>query len=418
MVREVKASILFLEQQSWRAGAQRVLEEAIKVLEREFVVLAAFPEDGPFAADLRRLGVETLIYPLGRYRSGPKCLADLAAFPYRSIRCALRLADVVRRRQVRLIYINAPRGLWAGALAGRLTGVPTLFHLHMTLTRRSDRLVAGLGARHVTKIVACSGSAAAGLPQRDSARKLEVIYNPVRRLPEGPSPVPPEPPKTLAEAGPRPPGRRPIIGVVGRITPSKGQHVALGALGELVRRGLSPLLVFVGATHPHSPADEAYLRSLWSKADSMGLSAHVWWAGYQENPGPFYKLFEVLVIPTTTSEGLPLAALEAMRDGVPVVGSDVRGISEIVRHGHNGFLAPAGDESALAAHLAQVLLDPQLRSRLGAGARATISTTGDSAEHGRFSTEGFGRALRRVVSELCPPLPAAEREPALAPGQL
>lgn len=415
----MKPSILFLEQQSWRAGAQRVLEEIIRALDQEFSTLVAFPEDGPFVEDLGKLGVETLFYPLGRYCSGPKSLRDMAVFPCRSARCALHLAEIVRGRHVRLIYINGPRCLWAGALAGRLTGVPTLFHLHLTLTRPADRLVAVLGVRQVTKIIACSGSAAAGLPQSGSAlgRKLEVIYNPVRRWPSAPSPILPRLPVDRAESNSRA-AARPVVGVVGRITRAKGQHVALGAIGELVRRGLSPLAVFVGATDRHNPADEAYLRALQQRSHSLGVTAHVWWAGYQENPGPFYQIFDVLVVPTTTSEGLPMVALEAMHCGVPVIGSDVRGITEIVRHGHNGFLVPPGDESALAARLEQVIADRQLRRCLSAGALATLNVVGEAAENSRFSIEGFGRAVRRVVSELCPSLPAAENEPALASGRL
>jgi glycosyltransferase involved in cell wall biosynthesis len=420
----LKPTILYLEQQSWRAGAQRVLQEVLGAL-RDFGPLVAFPEDGPFAADIRKLGVETLFYPLGRYRSGAKSFGDMAAFPHRSIRCALYLAGIIRQRRVNLIYINGPRCLWAGALAGRLTGVPTLFHLHMTPTRPVDRLVLALGARRVTKIVACSESAAAGLGEGDPAlaRKLEVIYNPIRHWPAAPAPTLPEPWVDLPAAGHRVSGRRPLVGVVGRITSIKGQHVALGATAELIRRGLNPLVVFVGAADPHCPADDSYLRALQEKASRLGMAANVWWAGYQENPGPFYKIFDLLVIPTTATEGLPMVALEAMSCGVPVIGSDVRGITEIVRHGYNGYLVPPEDEGALAARLEQVLGDPHLRSHLGEGAAATVrgagSAAGDASANAgagasgndRFSIEGFGGALRRVVAELCAPLRAPEPEP-------
>ena len=119
----MKPPILFLEQQGTRAGAQRVLAEAVLALEDECLPLVAFPEDGPFAAELRRRGIETLLYPLGHYSSGAKSLADMLAFPPRSLYCGLQLARTISRRQVQLVYINGPRCLLAGVLAARLVPV-------------------------------------------------------------------------------------------------------------------------------------------------------------------------------------------------------------------------------------------------------------------------------------------------------
>ena len=380
-----------------------MLEEVLAALANDFRPLVAFPEDGPFVEDIRQRGFETLLIPLGRYRSGRKSLTEIALFPWRSARSARLLTRTVRQRGVKLIYINGPRGLWAGALAGRLTGVPTLFHLHLTLTRRFDRLAAQLAARHVTRVVACSQAAAGAFHQGDPAlgAELEVIYNPARTWPSAP---PPEWPQVTVQQevvhhqcadrpGSSSPPQGPVIGVVGRITPAKGQHVMVEAAGQLVRHGLSPRVVFVGATDPHHRDDEAYLRSLRATARTLGVEPNLWWAGYQENPGPFYKAFDVLVIPSVGEEGMPMAALEAFECGVPVIGSDVPGIAEIVRDGHNGFLVPPGDDSFLADRLEQVLSNPRLHSDLRAGALATVDS--------RFSPAGFGATIRRVVRELC-----------------
>ncbi|MGH9353177.1 MAG: glycosyltransferase, partial [Terriglobia bacterium] len=130
----MKPVILFLGQQSRQEGAERVLDEVLYALAGEFAPLVALPEDGPFADTLRARGIETFLFPLGRYHAGRKSLSDVTTFPFRSARCALWLARVIRRRRAGLVYINGPRCLWAGALAARLTGRPSLFHLHMTMT--------------------------------------------------------------------------------------------------------------------------------------------------------------------------------------------------------------------------------------------------------------------------------------------
>ena len=71
-------------------------------------------------------------------------------------------------------------------------------------------------------------------------------------------------------------------------------------------------------------------------------------------------------------EGAPLSLLEAMSCGLPVVATDVGGISEIVTDGENGVLVPFGDIDALANKLYALLIDRKLASRLGQQARETI----------------------------------------------
>ena len=386
-----KLPILFLNQQSWRAGAERVLDEAIRAVEPDFLPLVAFPDEGPFAADLRSRNVETLLFPLGRYRSGPKSLTDMMAFPPRSVYCGFRLAQVIRRRKIALVYINSPRWLLGGVIAARLTGRPSIYHLHMTLSRRADLFVAAHTARHTTRILACSQTAAQSLLKGDPSlsRIMQIVYNPVRSPASGVSRQSPD--DTLSHL--RQSGSL-IVGVVGRINPQKGPQVALEAVGRLVAQGLNVRLVFVGAPEPHSADDSAYLRTLQSSARALELKDRVYWPGYQNDPDRFYAVFDVLVIPSTVSEGLPLVALEGMQWGVPVIGSAVGGITEIVHEGVNGLLVPPGDDKQLASSLARLLADPELRARLGASAHSSVDS--------RFSIDVFRSTLRQTLQNLCP----------------
>ncbi len=389
--KRTKLPILFLNQQSWRAGAERVLDEVIRAVEPDSVPLVAFPDDGPFAADLRSRNVETLLLPLGHYRSGPKSLTDMMLFPPRSVYCGLRLAAVIRRRKISLVYINSPRWLLAGVIAARLTGKPSVYHLHMTMSRKADLFVAAHTARRVTKVVACSQTAAQSLLKADPSLSciMQIVYNPVRRPASGASVQSlDDMPAQLKRSGSL------IVGVVGRITTQKGQHIALRAFGRLIAQGLNVRLVFVGAPEPDSADDSAYLRTLQSAAGALASDDRVYWPGYQDDPDRFYSVFDVLVIPSTVSEGLPLVALEGMQWGVPVVGSAVGGITEIVQDGVNGLLVPPADDERLASSLARLLADSELRARLGAGARVSVDS--------RFSIDVFRGTLQQILRTLCP----------------
>jgi glycosyltransferase involved in cell wall biosynthesis len=79
----------------------------------------------------------------------------------------------------------------------------------------------------------------------------------------------------------------------------------------------------------------------------------------------------VFVLPSRY-EGQPKALLEAMACGLPVVGSDVPGIAEVVRHHETGWLCRPGDAAGLADALATLIGDEALSARLGAAARADV----------------------------------------------
>lgn len=387
----MKQTILFVDQTSSWGGAQHVLEIVLGGLEPEFTPIVALPEDGPFSNELRHRGIETFNLPLGTYRSGRKTFADLMTFAPRSVHCGAQLAQIIRRRNVRLVYINGPRCLPAGILAARWTGVPSLFHVHLTMTRATEILVMRLAAPRATEIVACCEAAAAPLLENcpNLKSKLQVVYNPVRALVS----------KTAlsaqhgARAGALMNSPHPIIGLIGRICPQKRQHILLRAAAHLKNRGRDVQIVFLGSPRENSVEDASYARFLKSSAHRLGLEEQIKWAGYQSDPNSYYATFDVLVIPSTGSEGLPLAVLEALQWSIPVVGSPVGGIPEIIRPGVNGFLVPPMDDEALAEALEQILSDPGLRLRLQGGARATIDS--------RFSLETFTNSIRNIVSRLC-----------------
>ena len=151
-------------------------------------------------------------------------------------------------------------------------------------------------------------------------------------------------------------------------------------------------LLIVGAPAPGSAEDEAYLRELKSLVSTSGLERETIWAGYLSDPDPAYAAMDVLVIPSILPEGLPLAALEAMQHGVPVIASAAGGLIEVVQDRKNGILVPPGNVPALAAALERVWSDPSLRTRLAEGALATVDA--------RFAPATFTKAIRHAVLEL------------------
>lgn len=387
----MKPPILFLEQQSWRAGAQRVLECVLEALKEDFAPIVVFPDDGPLAQELRERGFETLTFPLGRYQPGAKSPGEKLDFAARSLCCAVDLARMIFQKGARLVYINGPRCLPAGAMAARLMGKPSLFHLHRTLTRKSELWVATRFAALATRIVSCSQASAEALLAEDKnlAVRTQVVYNPAKLLTEGDrkrrESLPPSPDFPLS-AGP-------VVGMVGRLAFGKGAHVLVEAAAQLRARWPEIQIVIVGAPEAGNSQDASYLRRLESRIAELDLGRNIRWTGFASDLGRHYARFDVLALPSVDDgDGVPMVALEAAEWGLPVVASRAGGIPEVVREGVNGLLVPPDDARSLAETLARVLADPQLRLKLSSNARLGLDD--------RFSPEVFRRAIHGIVCGL------------------
>jgi glycosyltransferase involved in cell wall biosynthesis len=92
------------------------------------------------------------------------------------------------------------------------------------------------------------------------------------------------------------------------------------------------------------------------------------------------------------AEGIGIAALEAMAQGIPVVASEIGGLREIVVNGETGFLVPSKDSAQLAAHLKELVCNPDLRARMGEAARRRATEN--------FSRERESNAIQTAYQKL------------------
>ncbi len=149
-----------------------------------------------------------------------------------------------------------------------------------------------------------------------------------------------------------------VLGIVGRLAPQKGHVVLLDALVEVVRHFPNAVLVVVG--------EGAEKLALQDRAHHLGVGKHIRWLGAKAHNEVWelYSVMNVLAMPSLF-EGFGLTAVEAMAAGIPVVGSKVEGLKEIIDHGVTGYLVPAGDSAALAEAIRRLLSNPAEARRMG-----------------------------------------------------
>lgn len=147
----------------------------------------------------------------------------------------------------------------------------------------------------------------------------------------------------------------------GRFVEVKGHRYLLDALARLPREvGGRPLcLLLLG--------DGVLKAGLRRQAQEAGIADRIVWAGWQEDPGPYYELADLVVFPSLERETLGNVVLEAWAHGRPLVTSLFRGAKEIARHGQDAWCVPCADAAALAEGVRQVLLDTGLAESLVAG---------------------------------------------------
>jgi len=179
-----------------------------------------------------------------------------------------------------------------------------------------------------------------------------------------------------------------VLLFVGRIQPLKGLDVAVAALAAMADRTVT--LLVVGG--PSGAEGDAELAKVTAMVRELGLEARVRMVPPQPHHllSTYYRAADICVVPSR-SESFGLVAAEAAACGIPVVATEVGGLTTLVDHGVTGLLMPTRRPADWAAALDGLLADSSLRQSMAAAA----------AIHGRQYTWSTAAArLRRLYSDL------------------
>jgi glycosyltransferase involved in cell wall biosynthesis len=155
------------------------------------------------------------------------------------------------------------------------------------------------------------------------------------------------------------------VGIVGRLTPWKGQHVFLRGFARAFPEPDVRAVVIGSATF----GEDAYERELRALAERLRIADRVEFTGFVDDVEAELQRLDVLVHASVTADPLATVVLEGMAAGLPVVSTDDGGHAEHVENGREGLLYAPGDVEALASALEHAAADPELRARLGAAGR-------------------------------------------------
>lgn len=277
-----------------------------------------------------------------------------------------RVRDWIRRRRLDLVHAHLPVSGAAGRLAARLEGVPLVYTEHnlqeryRVPTRWLNRATWTLQDHVVAVSDEVRRSIESALPRRVP---VTVVTNgiPAFAAPgDGQARAAARAALGLEEGL--------TVGTVAVFRTQKRLDHWLAAARRIADEVPGARFVIVGDGPERERVETEIAR--------LDLADRVTLPGLQEEIPDWLAAMDVFLI-ASEFEGLPLALLEGMMAGLPVVSTRVGGIPEVVRDGESGFLVPFGDVPRLADRAVALLKDGTLRDRIGAAARRAVI-----AEHG------------------------------------
>ncbi len=181
-------------------------------------------------------------------------------------------------------------------------------------------------------------------------------------------------------------GDRIVVGTVGRLSAEKGVSVLIEAAAKICPEFPQASFVVVG--------DGPLRSSLEARVRELGMTGRFLFAGERNDVDQIYRSFNVYVLPSF-EEGMPMALLEAMAAGLPVVATKVGGVPDLVCDPSVGTLIEPGDPTALATGIRDLLSDQSQRELMGSNARRRVEEQFSAAAMARNYVELYQVALLR-----------------------
>jgi len=336
----------------WGGQEIRILGEMLGMKGRGYRVILATPPDTGIYARASAAGIETV--PVGMGRSG-------------FVGGVFKLVRIIKANKVSVINTHSSRDSWMGSIAGRVAGAKVIRTRHISSALKTDVM---------TRFVygpLCDGVITTGeFIKGQLVGDLGLAPDKIRSIPTGidvdrfgsaDGKV------VRSELGIA--TDETIIGTAAALRSWKGHEFAVKAMPRVLEKFPGARLVLAGEG-PMRPYIENWV-------DELGLGGKVFLLGLRDDVDKVIGAFDVSLLASYASEGIPQFVLQSMAAGKPVIGTRVGGIPEVVEDGVNGLLVPPKDPDAIADAVIGLLGEPAKVRRMGEAGRsmATARHTSD-----------------------------------------
>lgn len=316
-------------------------------------LIVVLPRNGDSAAErFQARGIKVVRIPFTRLRRTGSA-SFWMSYPLRFLIDVCRLTQLIRREEIDLVEGSSVN--IQAALAARLVGVAVVWRVADISSPMLLRRAIGLLLPHLVDVILVNGRATLpAYPGLSRAAGRMLVYYPMidDDAFQDARAIVPRQSNTL------------VIGMVANINPDKGIDVFVEAAGLLARRD-ELHFILVGAEHG---THRRYARRIHERVRQLGLDGRIEFIGERSDIAVMMRRMDIFVI-SSHREGSTTTAIEAMASRLPVVATNVGAVGEVVADGKTGLLVQPSDPEALAAAIATLVDDEQLRTRLAVAGR-------------------------------------------------
>jgi glycosyltransferase involved in cell wall biosynthesis len=330
----------------WGGQEIRIMSEMLGLRQRGYTVILAAPAHSRIYERALREDIEA--YPVGMNKSS-------------FISAVWRVAGIIRDREVSIINTHSSRDSWIGSMAARISGIPVI---------RTRHISSKLNGNILTKIVynqLADAIITTGVFIKDQLIR-EVNANPdkVFSIPTGMD-------VERFERADGNPVRRSlgigqdekVLGVAAVLRGWKGHDFVIKAMPDILSEFPGTRLVIAG----DGPM-RGYIETV---VKDLGLEQKVMLLGHRDDIARVIKSFDISVLASYASEGVPQFLIQSMAAGKPIIGARTGGIPEVVLHGVNGLVVEPRNPAAIATAAKELLGDPERMRHMGeAGHRLMV----------------------------------------------
>jgi glycosyltransferase involved in cell wall biosynthesis len=345
-------TILYVAWAPFFSGAERALVILVDNLDpARYRPVVALGTEGELGAELRARGIATVRAPIAYtgWRSFSRWLASVA-----------NLGRVARRERAALVHANDVPSFQPAGYAARRLGLPALTHVRFPDTRAGFGWFLKPGFERALFVSAALRDAAVREAPALFAEQSEVVHDGVR-LPEAPDEASRR--RLRDELGL--PHDAFVAAFTGQISEIKGIWEYIDAAAMLAGRGAPVTFAVLGDDLKGKGALRVRAEET---AAAKGLSGRIRFLGFRPDAPRLIPAFDLVAVPSHV-EPLGNATLEAMAAGLPVIGSRVGGIPEMIVDGETGLLVPPHDAARLADAIETLARDRGRARALGAAGR-------------------------------------------------
>ena len=271
---------------------------------------------------------------------------------------AFKLSGIIKKNKIDIIHSHSRTTQVLGCLLERLTGARHIFTCHGFFKRRLLRRVFPCWPKRVIAISQQVKEHFIDDFKLDEGR-IAVIHNGID-VDRFRSQNPEAGIQVRASLGI---GDGPLVGIIARLSDVKGHKYLVEAMLKVLERYPAANLLIVGEGKTQ--------KALTAQVLSLGISKNVFFVPEIPDTAAALSAMDIFVMPSL-QEGLGLALMEAMAQGLAVIGSNIGGIKTLIQDGRRGLLAEPADSSSIAKAILTLLNDPAKMSELGKEAQNFI----------------------------------------------